>query len=184
MKFINILLFQLSWWGFVLAAKDQSRVWILIAIFSTLVSFGILLREARRGVKLENSFSRVLLKVFQVLLFALLGFGLDVAMASQSVLKFFSSEGGAIENYPSWLLGLWLAFTISLSLNGKIYLPSRKFSYFLFGIGGPVSYYACQKLGLVQFSQNLLSSFSIMIAVWLVQVELWMRFLKPGQEKY
>jgi len=139
---VNFLLFQAGWFACVLGAArgypwQGALVALLIAAFIVFRS-----RNPRDELSL-------------VLVAALIGFAFDSVLALTGWLSF----AGAVPLpalAPVWMVSLWALFATTLNVSLR-WLREWPVLGVLFGaIGGPVAYYAGERLGALQFADPLL----------------------------
>lgn len=139
---VNFLLFQAGWFACVLGAArgfpwQGALVALLIAAFIVFRS-----RNPRDELSL-------------VLVAALAGFAFDSVLAMTGWVSF----AGAVPLSalaPVWMVALWALFATTLNVSLR-WLREWPVLGVLFGaIGGPVAYYAGERLGALQFADPLL----------------------------
>lgn len=144
-KILNFILFQAGWWACVLGAV-HGHAWLGPLFVSAIVGFHLFLRpDAGREAVL-------------LLIVGILGTLIDSLQQRWGVLLF---KGGGRNDWlcPLWISALWVIFGITLNASLK-WLQGRYFLAAFFGIlGGPLSYWAGVRLGVIQFP--LSDSFSL-----------------------
>lgn len=135
-KLVNFALFQLTWLACVLGAAHQWP-WSGTALAALFVAFTLTISRAPKADA-------------TLILLAILGGGLlDSLWALSGVMSYAASPWGVLS--PPWILGLWAAFAATLNHS----LSWLRFRYgwmaLLAALSGPLSYYAGERLGAVQW---------------------------------
>tara|TARA_B100001287_G_scaffold14305_1_gene10793 strand:+ start:3079 stop:3714 length:636 start_codon:yes stop_codon:yes gene_type:complete len=144
-KFLNIIVFNLLWVGLVLGRESL----IYLTFPSLLIYLACLIHIGN-------------LKLYQILLPALIGIAIDSSLTFFGI--FIFPESSLI--IPFWLIVLWINFsttlTLSLSFIGKNKLVA-------FGLGAtalPFNYTVGERLGAVTFHEPYIFSILILVLVW------------------
>lgn len=140
---INFAIFQLCWFACVLSGAAA-----LPAIGVGVVAVAVVyhLGQARRPLR-----EAVLLMIA-----GLIGAAWDGQLAGYGWLIYPSGEF-AHWIAPSWIIAMWVSFATTLNVSLR-WLRGRPEAAVLFGaIGGPLAFYAGQRLGGVQFSDTLVA---------------------------
>jgi hypothetical protein len=156
----NFVLFQLGWMACVLGGAGQWH-WAGTVLVALIVFFHLVHAQEPRK------------ELYLILLAVLLGALWDSALVSGGLLSYRHGvfhEGVA----PHWIIAMWALF--ATTLNGSLrWLKGRWMLAVLFGAaGGPLAYYAGQKLGAVQMSNQMLS-LMVLAAGWALMMPLLMR---------
>lgn len=127
-SFINFVLFQLCWSGFV-GGAGHGMWWIGLIPLTVFVGWQI---HDSAVPKTDRTL---------VVAAALLGFVVDTAFLKAGLLTYASPEPFA-DFAPAWMTGLWIAFALTLNHSMK-FLHGKPVVGVVFGaIGGPLAYYA------------------------------------------
>lgn len=147
---MNLVLFQLSWWGFFLAAYYQSTGAVLpdLVLYS-LAHFIFVSKDRLRDLKL-------------MLVFSVLGYLIDLFLLEG---RLFSMEH---KNFPEslWLFGMWWAFTSCLSYSMKKLIVRPLWGLPLAALFGPLSYLAGEKIGVLTYFKPLVLFYGIHGLLW------------------
>jgi hypothetical protein len=156
---INFVLFQLGWLACVISAANQQP--LIGAVIASLI---IVLHVWR--AKVPGS------EVKLIGLAVLIGLAWDSVLVWQGVLVY--STGMWLPFLaPYWIIMMWALF--ATTLNVSLRWLKGKFLYAVtFGaIGGPLAYYAGQRLGAVEFSETYLALGALFVG-WAVFTPLLM----------
>lgn len=135
---INFVLFQISWLGCVLSgAAGQNLPALLITVFFVLIH--------RRFFAWRYADTRLIIAGLLVGLF------LDSAYSAAGLMVYNAQTWPPIA--PWWILCLWVNFILTLNHSLSWMLERRWLAALLAGIGSPLSYYAGQKLGALNWQQ-------------------------------
>lgn len=111
------------------------------------------------------------LKIMVLLLIA--GMLIDGTLLATGFFSFTSDTGWPI---PLWLAVIWLALA-TLPHHSLAWMQGRYLLCALFGgLGGPLAYWAGERLGAMQFHLPLFSSLMILAGIWMVLWPLVMYF--------
>ena len=141
----NAALFQVGWFACVLGGNS---LWLLLAAGALLVHLLFI--------------SRSLAEVRLVVVVCLLGTAVDSLLLNAGVFE-FRQEGILI---PFWLMLLWAL--LATTLNHCLAWTARPAwrAVLLGAVGGPLSYYAGQRLGAVQFGFGLWPTLVLLAVLW------------------
>ncbi len=137
---VNIALFQVGWWGVVLAAASGQAVW------------GVLLVALLAVVHLQRTGWQA--REFQLLLaVALIGLAYDSLLSWLGWVSYAGSAPGSLA--PLWMVALWVNF--ALTLNGALAPLAQRpgLAALLGALGGPLAYWAGAGLGAMTFLEPL-----------------------------
>ena len=145
---VNVLGFKLSWWACVLGAVNGLKYLGPIAMLIFLVLHLYL-----------NSTNRSELKL--ILIFAFVGTFIDTMMAYSNLIGYVGLYSDDIIIAPLWITAMWCGFS-ALVNHSLAWLKDKWSSAFLFGaIGGPLAYFAGQKIGAINGINTLSSVMAI-----------------------
>ena len=158
--FINFAAFQIGWFSSVIGAAQQMP-WAGPVAF--LVVLAIHLRQARRpGAELGLVIACGVIGVFFDSLLVALGW---VTYPSGLVSELLA---------PYWIVTMWMLFGTTLNLSMGWMKGRPVLAALLGAVGGPMSYYAGQKLGGIQFIE-FVPAMSALAVGWAVFMPLLMR---------
>lgn len=137
---VNFLLFQLAWFACVLGAANAMPY---VGVLVTILVVGWHLFKAHKP-KSEATL---------ILIAMAIGATFDQLMVSTQLVDYVNHGwGNSMLNahlVPIWIIALWAGFTTSLNVSLK-WMRHKTIIAILFGaIGGPLAYFAAQKLGAV-----------------------------------
>lgn len=151
-KAVNFILFQVTWFSCVLGAV-HGRAWLgpVVALVAAAVNVAGSARRARRVL------------FFLVVVF--LGSAGDLIPLNLGAYSFpntvFSAWG-----YPLWMSALWLGFGTTLVSSLK-WLSMRPYAAGGLGfVGGPLAYWAGERLGAVELGVNKMLSLVVIGVFW------------------
>ena len=142
---VNAGLFQLGWFACVLGGNS---LWLLLAAGALLVHLLFI--------------SRSLAEVRLVVVVCVLGSTVDSLLLNADVFAF--KQPGIV--IPFWLMLLWALLAITLNHCLAWTAKPRWRAVLLGAIGGPLSYYAGQRLGAVQFPLGLWPTLAGLSLLW------------------
>lgn len=140
---INFALFQLCWFACVLSGAAA-----LPAIGIGVVALAVIYHLSRATRRLPEA---VLL-----LSAGLIGAAWDGQLAGYGWLVYPSGEF-ARWVAPSWIIAMWVSFATTLNISLRWLRGKPEFAVLFGAIGGPLAFYAGQRLGGVQFSDPLVA---------------------------
>ena len=145
MRLLNAGLFQLGWFACVLGGNS---LWLLLAGGALLAHLLVI--------------SRSMSDVRLVLVVCLVGSTVDSLLLNAGVFA-FKQSGGLI---PFWLVLLWAL--LAITLNHCLAWTAKPWwrAVLLGALGGPLSYYAGQRLGAVQFPLGLWPTLAGLSLLW------------------
>ena len=162
---VNFVWFQAAWWGVVLLAQKQFfnvSASLLITILLLTVHFIVFYKNAKRDLQL-------------MLVIGAMGYALDSLLFYLGVFSFFHASPPLA---PLWIFCLWLVFPLSLPYSMN-WLQGRLALALVFGaVGGPVTYFAGEKLSLMEFMNPKWGAFLILAVVWAVLIIVLLKILK------
>lgn len=159
---INFVLFQALWFLCVTQANA-------LAAGLTLVGVAVHLVLVSQDLAREARF---------IIMAAALGVALDTLWQNLGVLRFPLHDGAYAEGMvPAWLVGLWLAFVMTLShslswIRQYAYLP-----FLLAPVAGPFAYLAATALGPVEIGHGYWGIAALALG-WLLVLPLQLRILR------
>ncbi|MBW0235514.1 MULTISPECIES: DUF2878 domain-containing protein [Pseudomonas] len=143
----NAVLFQLGWFACVLGGNS---LWLLLA-GAALLAHLLWIRRTRAEVHL-------------VIAVCVLGTAVDSVLMNTGVFVF--KHSGVL--IPFWLMLLWALLAITLN-HCLAWTAKPLWRALLLGaFGGPLSYYAGQRLGAVQFPLGLWPTLMVLAVLWAV----------------
>ena len=162
----NAVLFQLGWFACVLGGNS---LWLLVAAGALLAN----------GLWISRSWAQARLIIYV----CLLGTLVDSLLLNAGIFE-FRQEGILI---PLWLVLLWAL--LATTLNHCLAWTARPLwrAMLLGAVGGPMSYYAGQRLGAVQFGFGLWPTLALLAVIWagLFPALQWLagKLTPPQQER-
>lgn len=155
----NFVLFQVAWFACVLGAA-HAYPWFGLGIAAVIVLVQVIF--APRPAK----------AIAFVLIAMLIGAMVDQAFIYFDIVQ-YQSHGWSTSWVPVWILGLWMAFASTLNVSLR-WLRENSILQLAFGaLGGPLAYYAAQKLGAVIISPDMMSYLVLAVFWGLVTVILF-----------
>jgi hypothetical protein len=141
----NLIWFQVFWFTAVIGQHQAVLLLVLL-----LVLHFLLLPQRRQ-------------ELWLIALCAPLGIMIDSLLSFLGIFEFTNLGNSLI---PLWLAGLWIAFTATLR-HGLVFFLSRPYLASVCGaIAGPLSYFAGQRLGAVEFGLPVVSTLLLLGAIW------------------
>lgn len=148
LNLVNLLGFQLGWWGLVFSARNQSQEWgLTLALLLVLIHFWLFSSYRRRD--------HWLLKAC-----AIWGISADILLIQIGFIGFPPSH-----QFPFWLLGMWTLFPLTLPYSFHPLL-SRTHLRPLLALGAALSYLAGESLGVLNFPYGALITGMSLSLVW------------------
>jgi len=145
----NIALYQVVWFLCVLGGNSGGTMAVMLVLLHLFFS----------KKRLAD------LKMMAMLLIA--GMLIDGTLLATGFFSFTNDTGWPI---PLWLAVIWLALA-TLPHHSLAWMQGRYLLCVLFGgLGGPLAYWAGERLGVMQFNLSLFSSMLILAGIWAV---LW-----------
>ncbi|MDZ4786532.1 MAG: DUF2878 domain-containing protein [bacterium] len=150
--FKNIILMNVSWFACILgAAKGFPEIGPVIVALSLLVQFG------------KEVFNPFLFLFF--ILVAMIGTIADQILIQLEAIS-FSCCSFLPNNYPLWMLALWVSFATAFFSSLK-FIRSRYIIGFIFGfLGGAAAYYAGAELNAIYLGSDLEKSLFQIAVLW------------------
>jgi hypothetical protein len=150
---VNFLLFQLAWFACVLGAANTIPI---IGVIVTALVVGWHLLKAYKA-KQEATL---------ILIAMVIGATFDQLMVSMKLIDYvhhgWSNFALNTQLVPIWIIALWAGFTTTLNVSLKWMRHKNLIAILFGGIGGPLAYFAAQKLGAVTLtSMNSFVALSI-----------------------
>lgn len=161
----NLLMFQLIWWACIVghAYIQEPLLLVVVAVYFLL-----------HGFVLQSAFTQRWLGLLQLLVCALLGMLADQLLYTMEWVSFPSHTGAYL---PNWMLALWLGFVTTLHVSLHWLQGRPKLAAALGLISAPLTYYAAQQLGAVQFKHVGLALTGIGLC-WAVLLPLQLKLCK------
>lgn len=131
----NFVLFQLCWFACVLGAAYQ-QPWLAFGLVVVVVGW--------------QSWCATLPKqaLLLILVVTVAGGALDQVMLNHRWVL-YQAHGWSDRIVPIWILGLWMSFASTLNVSLRWIRPYPMTALLFGAIGGPLAYWAAQKLGAV-----------------------------------
>lgn len=140
---VNLLLFNISWFGLVLIGDS------FIPVAFCWLAFHLYTVPNRR---------------FELFLIVIIS---SIGILSDSVLHYFSVFQFDTSNFiPAWLMTLWLAFAATISHSIKFLNNSKIYQVLAGGLFAPLSYIAGYNFGAVSFGYPVLITYFLLSAIW------------------
>ncbi len=151
--------FYLGWWAAAWGAS-HSFAWIGPVVSVVLVGIHLRLTTDRKA---EGIF---------ILSMGLVGFLVETLAIQFGLFQLSSLERLA----PLWIVSMWILF--ALTFEGMLALTMKPILLVLgAAVGGPISYYAGEKMGLITYARPLALSIVLHALLWsaLVPLLIWLR---------
>ena len=156
---INFVLFQLGWLACVISAANQQPLFGAV-IASVIIGFHIF----RASIPANE------LKLIAIAI--LIGLAWDSILVWQGLLVYTTGMWLPFLA-PYWIIVMWALFATTLNVSLR-WLKGKLWYAVVFGaMGGPLAYYAGQRLGAVEFSETYLALGALFIG-WAVFTPLLM----------
>ncbi len=159
---LSTLGFQVVWWQLLL---NVSHGRVALGCLLTLLYVGFHLSVTARP--------RWHKEVIFIFLFAFLGWCGDFILNILTIQKFPHSLGT-----PFWLFCLWLNYMTSIYYSMAQVFFHRGLTLFLGFIFGPWTYWACEKIGIIEFPHSALLAGVIQGVVWMTWMWIYRSILK------
>jgi hypothetical protein len=146
----NFLLFQLGWFSCVIGGASSEYYWIGVVAVAVIV--------ANHLARAQNLHDELMLVVITMILGTVWDSGLTLA-------GLFNFNSGVVFPglVPFWLIAMWALFATTLNVSMK-WMKNRYLLATFFGaVGGPVAYYAGNRLGAVEFSDTSIALMTVAI---------------------
>ncbi len=161
---INFILFQLAWFACVLGAANAMPI-IGVAVTALVISWHLL-----KAYKPKQ-------EVILILIAVAIGATFDQLMVSTQLVDYVHHGWGNIalntQLVPIWIIALWAGFTTSLNVSLKWMRHKNLIALLFGGIGGPLAYFAAQKLGAVTLTS--INSYVALSIGWAVITPLLLK---------
>ncbi|GGD66311.1 DUF2878 domain-containing protein [Lacimicrobium alkaliphilum] len=148
----NLIWFQVFWFTAVIGQHQA----VLPLILMLAIHFLLLSQRSK--------------ELLLIILCAPLGIATDSLLHYFSVFEFTQLSGGLI---PFWLMGLWIAFSATLRHGMAFFLPRPFLAAICGAVAGPLSYFAGQRLGAVDFGLPLLTTLLLLAVLWAILFPLF-----------
>ncbi len=152
---LNLAFYQVGWFAAVLGAA-HAAAWLGPLVIVVLLSIHLASVSSRRS------------EVFTLLAVGGFGFVMDTILIGLEVLKPVSGWIGVEWLCPPWLLAIWFLFGSTLNVSLSWLKGHPVMAGFLGVIGGPLAYWAGQRLGAVEFGESLPVTLAILAVVWAI----------------
>jgi len=140
---INILGFNLSWFGLVYWGND-------------FIPFALILLVAHLFFQSNNAKELIL-----ILLISAIGICVDSLLQQLAVFIF-----PEYSHIPFWLMMLWASFAATICHSLRFLASSKVLQFFLGGLISPLSYIAGHKFMVVEFGYSLPITYLILALIW------------------
>lgn len=161
-RLLNFVGFQLGWLACV-AGPGRDLPWIGIFVVGLFLSLHLLFTPARRR------------EAMLALLLAAIG---TVVESLHMALGLFQTTPSPLAAWlcPAWLTVLWVNFAPTLHGSMSWLIRRRGWAAALGAVGGPISYYAANRLGAISFPADPRFSLLVLAVVWGVAMPalLWL----------
>lgn len=142
---VNFLLFQLAWFACVLGAANAIPM-IGVAFTALVVAWHLF-----KAYKAKQEAILILIAIA-------IGATFDQVMLSTQLIDYVHHGWGNFalnaQLVPVWIIALWAGFTTSLNVSLKWMRHKYLIAILFGGIGGPLAYFAAQKLGAVTLTST------------------------------
>lgn len=151
-RILNFVGFQLGWLACV-AGPGRGLPWIGLPVVGFFLSLHLVLTPQRR----REALLAVLLAAIGTMVESL-----------HMALGLFQTPPSSLAIWlcPAWLTLLWVNFAPTLHGSMSWLIGRRGWAAALGAVGGPISYYAANRLGAISFPANPLFSLTALAAVW------------------
>lgn len=146
----NFILFQIGWFCCVIGGASSEFYWIGVVAVAVIIAIHL--------IRANNIQNEIVLIVATMMLGTAWDSGLTIA-------GIFSFSNGIVVNglVPIWMIAMWALFATTLNVSLK-WMKNRYLLAIVFGaLGGPIAYYAGNRLGAVEF--NTTSTALIAVAI-------------------
>lgn len=135
----NFVLFQVGWFCCVIGGASSEYYWLGVVAVSIIIAIHL--------VKANNMQDEIVLIIATMML----GTAWDSALTVAG-LFYFSNGVVATGLVPLWMMAMWALFATTLNVSMK-WMKNRYLLAMLFGaVGGPIAYYAGNRIGAVEFN--------------------------------
>tara|TARA_B100000809_G_C14843809_1_gene425760 strand:- start:31 stop:549 length:519 start_codon:yes stop_codon:yes gene_type:complete len=150
---VNIVAFQLSWWGCILgAAKDLTYLGPAMMIVFLIVHYFLFVTDIR--------------ELYLVAIFGVIGTLIDSLMFLSGSFIYSGSYTPDIFVAPLWITAMWAGFSATVN-HSMSWLKGKWLLMVVAGIVfGPVAYFTGEKFGAIEFHLSFLSSVIVIAIVW------------------
>lgn len=156
----NFIQFQVAWFAIVLsAAAEQPFLGVAVVVLFTVIHLIVATRPVAEGLFL--------------LLVGLLGWLWESLLLGTGLIQYTATSGDELMA-PLWIAALWLNFASTLNYS-LAWLRGRTALAAVFGaVGGPLAFFAGEKLGAVSFTNSALI-LTIIAVGWMILTPLLVR---------
>ena len=146
----NFILFQVGWFACVLGGASSHYYWIGVVTVSVIIAVHLV-----RANIVQN-------EIMLIIATTLLGSAWDSALTMAGLFSF--SNGVVVAGLvPVWIIAMWALFATTLNVSMR-WMKNRYLLAMVFGaLGGPVAYYAGNRLGAVEFSNTAATLLAVAI---------------------
>jgi hypothetical protein len=150
---INIVAFQLSWWGCILGAdKGLTYLGPVMMIIFLIVHYFLFVTDIR--------------ELYLVAIFGVIGTFIDSLMFLSGSFIYSGSYTPDIFVAPLWITAMWAGFSATVN-HSMSWLKGKWLLMVVAGIVfGPVAYFTGEKFGAIEFHLSSLSSAIVIAIVW------------------
>jgi hypothetical protein len=166
-KIWTAIAYELGWFACILGAA-HGWPWVGPAVVAVIVLAHLLIVPDR------------LREVWLLALCGIFGFGVDSFHGYVGVFA-YPPAAGISWLAPPWLIAIWLVF--GLTLHGCLaWLQGRYWLGVILGaVGGPLAYWAGERMGAMAFAPGLLRNLTIVGSVWAVATPVLLIFARLTQ---
>jgi len=163
---INFILFQAIWFAAVIGAA-KSNLWWCYGLFAIFLTWQLLPANRKAGDCLN------------VIVLLVLGLLIDSTWVYTGLIE-YRSHISWYNSAPNWILILWVSFALSLNHSMSWIYAKPNLAYWFGFIGGPLSYFAGERLGAIKINTPWLTTLCLAFA-WLAVI--WV-IVKLRKENY
>jgi hypothetical protein len=166
----NIVLYQVGWFGCVLAAAAGMPVLAVLSALAAAALHVALAPDRRRELEI-------------ILLAGLLGLMVDTVTVQAGIFH-FPSQLGPSSLAPMWIVALWMQFGMTLHycfswLSGRYWLSSA-----MGAVGGPLSFLAGARLGAVEILSPVGINLVLLGLLWGVALPVLVAFADKRRPRF
>jgi hypothetical protein len=146
----NFILFQIGWFSCVVGGASSEYYWIGVVAVMVIIAIHL-----ARADNVQN-------EIMLIMVTLLLGTAWDSGLTISGL---FSFSNGVVVNglVPMWMIAMWALFATTLNVSLS-WMKNRYLLAMAFGaLGGPIAYYAGNRLGAVEFSSTSTALFAVAI---------------------
>jgi len=156
----NFIMFQLGWFCCVVGGASSEYYWLGVAAVSIIIAIHLV-----KASSVQN-------EIMLIIITMILGTAWDSALTVAGLFNF--SNGVVVTGLvPIWMIAMWALFATTLNVSLR-WMKNRYLLAMLFGaVGGPVAYYAGNRIGAVEFSDASTTLLAVAIG-WSIIMPLLM----------